>query len=351
LLRIFGYLCAACAITCASTPCFAQSDDSASTIARAQKTLDEIDHLVSAISARNAQVIVSAPRTTVTRTSAPGRTTNPETSLSEINAWYSDQLKKARDAKVQVDFAGLQKERTAKAKAAVAGVDVSKKPAAECLAWAQIYQAAQMQKEMLVAAARFVASNPDNKLKFQGQQIMLQGYQSTEDADGLIRVLSVIKAPDVRQSAMLAAQAANNYGETISSKRGAKTALDLISKLESGISVDELRKEDETTRSQAKPGTRAFSLADYLTYALANGRSEILEGAGKKGEALSILATARQKLSTDSPYAKSIDGKLKLAKLPGSPAPELVQERGYGGFSSLANLKGKVVILDFTAHW
>lgn len=276
---------------------------------------------------------------------------DPVALLKEINTWYSDQIKQARESKQQVNFQDIFKQRTEKAKAAVEGVDLAKEPAAKCLAWAELYQSAQMQKDMLAAATRFVASNPEEKLKYQGQQMMLQGYASTEDADGIIKILSEIKAPDMRSAATLVSQVANNYAQTVSSKRGAKTALEMLSRLEAGVSIDELKKEDEKQKAAAKPGARTFAFADYYVYAVANGKAEILDEAGKKDEALSLLTSAKEKLPADSPYVKPIESKLKLAKLPGSPAPELVQERGYGGFSSLASLKGKVVVLDFTAHW
>lgn len=35
----------------------------------------------------------------------------------------------------------------------------------------------------------------------------------------------------------------------------------------------------------------------------------------------------------------------------GQPAPELIADKQLGGFKSLAALKGKVVVLDFMAHW
>src|SRR5258708_37920208 len=141
---------------------------------------------------------------------------------------------------------------------------------------------------------------------------MLQGFQSTEDVDGLVKVLSDIKAPDGRQAAMLAAQAANSYAQTIASKRGAKTALDLISRLEAAVSTADLKKEDEKAKAAAKPGVQTFASADYFIYAEANGKAEILDEAGKKDEALSLLHAPKQKLPSDSPYAASIDCKLKL---------------------------------------
>ena len=54
-------------------------------------------------------------------------------------------------------------------------------------------------------------------------------------------------------------------------------------------------------------------------------------------------------LGEGNPYARSMVRQMKLAKLPGSAAPELAVDNHYGEFSSLASMRGKVVLLDFTA--
>src|SRR5258708_19898962 len=121
---------------------------------------------------------------------------------------------------------------------------------------------------------------------------MLQGFQSTEDVDGLVKVLSDIKAPDGRQAAMLAAKAANSYAQTVASKRGAKTALDLIARLEAAVSTADLKKEDEKAKAAAKPGAQTFASADYFIYAVANGKAEILNEPATNNEPLSLLTPA-----------------------------------------------------------
>jgi len=275
------------------------------------------------------------------------------------------------------------KERTAKAKATVEGVDLSMVEPAKCMAWARLYQAAQMRKEMGEAAQRFmtsnpapaqylsvaqfyqqaqmpkemqalaqkfVDSNPEPKLKFTGQQLVMQGMLSARDAEGVVKLLGEMKPPTPQAAVTLAAASAGSYSRMIADKLGVKAALDLIDRMEAQVPFDELRKA-EASQPAPPDGQPAVSQAEYAISNIAIGRAELLEKDGKKDEALQILQTARAKLKKGSPYARGLNNKLTFATLPGSIAPELKQERGYGGFTSLESMRGKVVIVDFTAHW
>ncbi|MEP6755810.1 MAG: TlpA disulfide reductase family protein, partial [Chthonomonadales bacterium] len=84
---------------------------------------------------------------------------------------------------------------------------------------------------------------------------------------------------------------------------------------------------------------------------IAMGRSALLEKDGKKSEAEAVKLDAIKKLGEGNTYARSMVSQMKLAKLPGSVAPELTVDHHYGEYSSLASMRGKVVVLDFTADW
>lgn len=264
---------------------------------------------------------------------------DPEAALKEINTWFSDQLKQARDNKVQADTTKLLAERVTRAKAAVKDVDVAKTDPAKCLALAQLYQITQQPREMLNAAQRYLTSNPEAGPKYTAQQLMLSGYQRTEDADGIAATLEQMKPPSPQMAALLAGAAARSYAPIIADKKGLQAGLDLLKKMEEQIPFDSLKTEQEKN-------VGASALA-----ALAIERSELYEKAGKKAEALAALEAGAKRLDPKSPYLRSLNSKLALAKLPGLPAPELKVDRHYGDFTSLAALKGKVVVLDFTAHW
>jgi hypothetical protein len=286
---------------------------------------------------------------------------SPEALLSEINTWYSDQLKKARDEKKTPDYTALMNERTARAKKAVAGIDPGSFDPAKGYAWAQLFQSAGMQKEMLFSAQRYVAQESNAARKYSGQLMVLTGLQTAGDASGLVSLLAEMRPATAMAAASLASQTAGSYARTVSDKLGTPAALNLIASQEARVNFEDLRKEEakqaEARKAQnAQVGTvagaaRTFSQADATIYSIAQGRSALLEKDGKKAESLAVLKAAMAKLGSDSTYAKSLGGKLKLAALPGSPAPDVIKERCYGAYSGLESLRGKVVVLDFTAHW
>ena len=92
-------------------------------------------------------------------------------------------------------------------------------------------------------------------------------------------------------------------------------------------------------------------MVEAATYRLATSRAEILTGDGKTDEAIAALQGAKNRLPAGSRYIRPIEAQLVAAKLVGAPAPAIVRERGYGDFPGLAACKGKVVLLDFMAHW
>ncbi len=264
---------------------------------------------------------------------------DPEAALKEINTWYAEQVKLARDNKTQLDFAKLLAERKAKIQAALKDASPERTEPAKCLALAQLYQGAQQQKEAVACIQKYLTSNPAAAPKYTAQQILLAGYESLGDVNGVIGTLGEMRPATPQMAALLASNTARLYALTVSDKLGLQAGLDLIDKMERQVPFDQLKTDPEKR------------LGESAVTALATGRSALYEKAGKKREATAALEAAVKKLGPDSPYASSIVSKLILAKLPGSTAPELVMDRHYGDFKDLASLRGKVVVLDFTAHW
>jgi thiol-disulfide isomerase/thioredoxin len=104
-----------------------------------------------------------------------------------------------------------------------------------------------------------------------------------------------------------------------------------------------------------------------LVYAELNScKFSILYGAGQEKEALASLKELQTQMaaypnSTDSTgksatdYVASTIAKLTQSDTHGMmlnrPAPPLVYDREIGGFNGAESMKGKVVLLDFMAHW
>jgi len=93
------------------------------------------------------------------------------------------------------------------------------------------------------------------------------------------------------------------------------------------------------------------SMEENALYVIVSAKMELFKEAKDQKGSLSAVDDAVKLLDADS---KSV-GRLKTLRnqitLVGSDAPEITVERGYGAYKGLASLKGKVVLVDFFAHW
>jgi thiol-disulfide isomerase/thioredoxin len=77
----------------------------------------------------------------------------------------------------------------------------------------------------------------------------------------------------------------------------------------------------------------------------------MLDDAGRRSDALASIEAGIKTLGGDSPDTRGLKGMKSRIMLIGVAAPTLVVERSHGAFPGLEALKGKVVIVDFFAHW
>lgn len=264
---------------------------------------------------------------------------DPVAALKEINDWYSAQVKQAQEEKKTPDFRALMGERTTRAKAAIEGVELGSVEPTKCYALAQLYQAAGLTVEAGLAAERYVSVAAEPRMKYAAQQLMLNGRQAAKDAAAIVGLLGEMKPPDHRSAAYLAAQTASTYADTVAAKQGPKAALDLIAKVEGRTPFDAMTTQQEQ------------AAAEMAIVQIALARADLLMGVGDQKAAVAALEAGKKRLAADSRSLRRLDAKLKQTALIGQPAPELKKDRQYGEFESLAALKGKVVVLDFGAHW
>lgn len=259
---------------------------------------------------------------------------DPDAVLDQIRAENAKRLQEQ-----DPDIAAIVKTRADIAKAAVEGVDPSTIERAKALSWAQLYYFAEKYAEARTAARRFLSSYRTPEATFMAHQVILDSAQRQGDAQALVTTLAEIKPPTPEAAAFIATMTGEELAGTVAEKLGAQAGLDLLAKVEALVPFDQMTVGTDKT------------LADQARIRLATGRADLLNGTGKRAEALAALKAARQKLADDSPAVQQIDSKLKQAALVGSVAPPLTRERGYGDFAGLEALRGKVVLVDFTTHW
>ena len=270
--------------------------------------------------------------------SAARADTDPAKAYQDILQWRTQQIKEAQGAKKTIDYRAVMDATAVKAKAAVEGVDATKVEPAKGMEWAQLFQLAQQPANVVAATDRFLTTNPDGAVKFRAQMLEVSAFRQLSDGAGLYKTLNAMTPPD-KTTALQLASLAGNYATEMAEKAGAADTLALLAKADKQVPWDDLK----TGREKQQ--------ADSVLFTLASGRADILNSKGKAPEALAALEEGRKRLAPSSPAIRMFDMQITAAKLIGAPAPAIVRERGYGEFPGLAACKGKVVLIDFMAHW
>lgn len=265
---------------------------------------------------------------------------DPEAELTALQARVTALIQESRDKKVPLDTKALIKERLERAKEDTKGIDPATVAPAKGLAWAQLFSIAQEPEKMRQAAERFLTSNPAPGPKLDAQIMILNGDVQAKDADAVLKLLKEMK-PTSPQTAVRVASITAGSGvmSLITEKKGAAEALALLTQAESQVPFDQFKTDLE------------LKSKDLVIYTLTNARAEIFTKEGKTAEQIQTLEAGVKKLSPGSQYASALSSKINFVKVVGAPAPPLKRERGYGEFTSLEAYKGKVVVLDFMAHW
>jgi thiol-disulfide isomerase/thioredoxin len=196
-----------------------------------------------------------------------------------------------------------------------------------------------MHKQACASAERYLTSNPDADSKFMAQTVMMTSCNELGEGHMLSMVIASIKPNSPIQAVSLASSTAYLYAHTIAKTEGLQAALEALDKVEALVPFDAM------TGQQDKPR------ADSARATLATTRAELLADAGKNADAIKALDDAIAKIGDASPMARSLKGAKTRIGMMNTAAPSLNTERSHGTFAGLESLKGKVVILDFFAHW
>jgi len=268
----------------------------------------------------------------------------PQATLDAIAKLRADRLVDAKAADKRPDYAAIIAEVTAKAKTAVKDVDPAKVDFADAQAWHDLFVAAQDFKGARIVAAQW-AANAKGEEKFEAQLAVMSADYRLKDMKSLANTLAETKPMDTAGRIRLATLA-NGYVLNALTEADKETALIILSAGETTVPKEGLS-DDKQREAARKAGED-----------LANTRKLIEESPGKEAEAVQkarreMFAAALSRRTGGSTNAAAIkeERDAKFAKLIGVGATELKPKKVLGGFNGLADLKGKVVVLDFFAHW
>lgn len=296
---------------------------------------------------------------------------NPQDVLKKISENRAEALRVARENKQPVDARALQAKARETAIEAVKDVDPKTVDRASAYAWARLFDIAGRSEDAIAAAERAEGADAFAAgLLIIDSEIAL-GRKTT--LSGRIAKLPLTYIDDQIQ---LGSRIAYAYADHVKEASGTAEALRLLSDFaarppveppkvaadrrfnaprpqaaDGAVAAARISGTSTTTPSPEEFQKRIEQSLESLRYELVKKQGELLSEDGKSEEGLALLRKFRDGLPAGSTILRSIDGDLKVKSLPGQPAPTFTFTETIGEFKGLESLKGKVVLLDFFAHW
>ena len=199
--------------------------------------------------------------------------------------------------------------------------------------YSQLYAMAAMYREALIAVEKYITIASGDE-KFSVQLSAAQFASELKDPAKIVEHLSAIEPLKSQQALSLAVSTSNVFAQIVAEVRTPNDGLALIDTID--------------TKIKAVPSL-TDSDRNYAKVVFAGGKIDILRRVDRNKEALAI-AEATLPLTT-SKNSWRIRTAITQLTLIGSSAPALQIDRRLGGFSSLGETKGRVVVLYFFAHW
>lgn len=263
---------------------------------------------------------------------------DPAKALDELEKSRETFMRSANGRNV-AEFNKFTEQLKAKATGYLQEVDPDKAPAAQCLEWAQIAQIAQNREWATKLAIRFLdEAKPDGEKRSTAEIMALGGLSQMGKGDEVFARGMTASPATPAQAVQYLTMASYQWTAAVEEKRGAADALALMeyigSKMDFAAFTGERAQQGHMARVQ-----------------LAERKAELLVALGKRQEAAAALDATLALLPADSPLRRNVSSSKARTALIGAPAPSVTVERQHGEFAGLDSLRGKVVLLDFFAHW
>jgi hypothetical protein len=296
---------------------------------------------------------------------------DPDAVLKAINDYRTKAAADARAEGKQLDFAAVNAEATKMAQAAIEGVAPDKVEPSKAYSWAQVFSLAGKHEAVCDLCEKYLASNPNPQQKYAAQMLMLSSCNTLGEGEMIAHTLPGVTAPDLMSSQAFLRSVVGTFSGTIAEDLGMDAAFKAIDAALAQVKYEtpeeyaarmlpsykarNLKNADGTPMTDeqltAMLVTSGKSVNDSLPYMAADKKASLLTEAGKKDEALKVLKDFVAGRDPSSAYVRRANSMIKQTEIVGQPFVALKYDRKYGDFTSLDQWKGKVVIIDFTAHW
>ncbi len=247
-----------------------------------------------------------------------------------------NEARQAGYAKGRAEGEAASAEARSKAAAAVAGVDVKAIPEAQADDWAELFRLAGKGEAATTLGEKAVAYHAMRA--WTQQQSLLSGYIERGDKAKVLETLAYVQATSVPMIGQLGEAViyglTPRYGES-----DPKFVLQAYDTLLRRFDLGRPMTEDQR-------GWTRFAVAR-----LSANRDALLYKTGRRAEARADLKRVRALVKGDARAEGAVAEVESQLSVTDRPAPEIVAERAIGPYKGLASLRGKVVLVDFFAHW
>jgi thiol-disulfide isomerase/thioredoxin len=172
--------------------------------------------------------------------------------------------------------------------------------------------------------------------------MVMDSAVALQDVAILEKTLLETTPPSVVETTSFVVALVQRYVPAIKGAAGAEKALAALEGAVGAVDLEAMARSDDQI---------AVRQAPMLAFQLARTRAELQMDAGRREEGLATMEAFIRTLDPSVPQHRQATSALAQMKLPGTAAPALNATHRYGNFSSLEELRGKVVLLDFFAHW
>lgn len=263
---------------------------------------------------------------------------DPDEALKEIRTYQTSVITKAREDKVALDSKSLNEKLKSMALAAIDGVKPMDITPAKGYSWMQLFSMAEKYDSIEMLCHQYMQSNPTPESMFSAEIMCLQSFDKLGEYKKGAAVISKMTPPNESSVFTLVSYATALFAEPVAEKQGLEAALQLLDSVFAKLP-------NSVTDEKLAPRLASAVASIYET------KGELMVNHGKKAEGMAMFVAGTKDPRVPAASARSLDMASKRIALIGSRPPEIPVTEKYGEFTNLDALKGKVVMVDFMAHW
>lgn len=264
---------------------------------------------------------------------------DPDATVRKLQAERSAKISAAIKANKSADFARIDRELVEAAQRSLKGIERSAIKPPDALRWSELFGLAERYEDAHRLIESYLALEIKPAERFQAELALCSNAVKRNDGNTIFQTLTKATPPNPSQAIWLGSITGGTFHHWIRESNGPEGALQIVQRIKSFLPAGPFKTDQERKD------------AGWAKRQIADCEATYLSEVGRRKEALAVLDHAIRTLDKDVFRVAELQQSRDRIAMLGQPAPGLSPVAMHGNFGSLASLKGKVVLLEFTAHW